>query len=292
MPTVALAVKPFTHLSFSDALVLWRWLEVIAGVAGVWLWPGVTRATLFASLCWSLPAAMVLYYGQDVLFWFFFFALGLYLIERERPYLAGVSFALCICKFHLMLGLAVMLVARRSWRTIGGGAISGSILLAGSFALEGYRWPLLFASLARLPIYTPVPEKMPNLYGLVSRLPFASPLEILACLIFAVGLWFASRRAELGLAGAMAAAVGVLFAHHAYGYDLVLFLPLCAILIENERFPIPLRLCALLALSPPLLFLLASDFSLAAQIAIVSLVAGAIWVHRADLVNTTEISSA
>jgi len=292
LPVVALVFKPFTYLSFPAALGLWRCLEVLAGIFGVWLWPDVKRGTLFASLCWSLPAAIVLYYGQDVLFWFFFFGLSLRMMKNEHQYLAGVSFALCICKFHLMLGLAVMLLARRSWRTIAVGAVSGLILLAGSFGLEDSRWPLRFASIASLPVFTPAPQKMPNLYGIVYRLPSAFALEVVIFLAFAVGLWLACRRVPLGIAGGLASASGVLFAHHAYGYDLVLFLPLCAVLIEEECFfPIPLRLCALLALSPLLLFLLASDYSIAAQTAVISLVAWTLWVYRVDFVHTTAISS-
>lgn len=297
LPIVALAFKPFTFLSFSVALGLWRGLEILAGVLSVWLWPGRSRAAILACLCWSLPAAMVLYYGQDVLFWLFFFSLGLHLMDSERPYLAGISFALCISKFHLLLGLAVMLIAQRRWRTIAAGGTTGLILLACSFGLEGPRWPALFAEISALPVFTPVPEKMPNLYGLVYRLPAPAFFEILVCLIFACGLWVASKRAPLSLTGALAAAAGLLFAHHAYGYDCVLLLPLGAFLMQDVRFNIPLRLCALLIVSPLLLFLLASPYSVAAQIAVISLVAGAFWavsVYRgpaADFAHTTDISS-
>ena len=73
---------------------------------------------------WSLPGCLGLFYGQDVLFFWLFFSAGIYLLTQRRTYASGVAFALCICKFHLLIGLAIMLLARKEWQAIGSTALT------------------------------------------------------------------------------------------------------------------------------------------------------------------------
>jgi hypothetical protein len=241
---------------------------------------------MFIALAWSLPACFTLFFGQDVLLWLLLYALGLSLLRRGYSYTAGIAFALCICKFHLLIGLGVMLLARKEWKTIFAGILSTAILMMACFAIEGPTWPALYEVIVKSPGFSPATNLMPDVYGLVARFPHGLELEILVSAAISFALWFACRRASLTVAGALASAAGLLMAHHAYGYDCLLLLPLCVIVRRELRFPEWMRFTALLLLSPALFFTLASP-SILAQVFVCVFVIAAIILTPAPPSSTT-----
>lgn len=236
------------------------------------------RTVMLTALAWSLPASFTLFYGQDVLVWLLFFALGLHLLRGGHSLGAGIAFALCICKFHLLIGLGIMLLARKEWKAISAGVLSTAVLLSASFAVEGAKWPCLYLGVIELPGFSPSTNLMPDVYGLVARFPDALLWEILLSGAIAFLLWFACRRSTVSVAGALAAAAGLLFAHHAYGYDCVLLLPLCVIVAQNHRLPQWIQLVAVFLLSP-FFNILFGGCSVAAQLLVCSFVAFAIAIE-------------
>ncbi|MBV8808094.1 MAG: DUF2029 domain-containing protein [Acidobacteriaceae bacterium] len=287
LPVVALTFKPLSVLPFAIARKVWLTASILAGILALLLWPDVDRAAMLIALCWSLPACFTLFYGQEVLFWLLLFASGLYLLRRGHCYAAGITFALCICKFHLLIGLGVMLLARREWKTIFGGILSTAFLLMMCFALEGPTWPTLYGANMRLPEFSPATNRMPDVYGLVARFPHGLMLEILLSAVIASALWFACRRTSLTVAGALASATGLLMAHHSQGYDCLLLLPLCVIVAREGRLPEWIRLAAVLLLSPVLLFTLASDYSIIAQLLVCVFVIAALILSPAIQLSLT-----
>ena len=95
------------------------------------------------------------------------------LLSKEKPWLAGVAFALCICKFHLALGIPVLLVARKQWKALIAGAGTFALLIAACFLIEGPGWVRHYLENSRLPSFSPAPERMPTLYGLSAGYPGA-----------------------------------------------------------------------------------------------------------------------
>ncbi len=284
LPVVALGYKPFAQLSYSLAFELWLALSLASGWAAVWLWPDLNRWSGAIWFCWSVPSCIVLIFGQDVLLWFFFFSLGLMLLNKDRPYLAGIAFSMCICKFHLLLGLAIMLIAQKRWRTIASGCITTLLLLGFCFALEGQRWPSSYVAVTRLPEFTVAANKMPNIYGVAQRLPCPWVMEGISCLVVVAVLWSACRTAAIGLSGSLAAASGLLMAHHAYAYDCVLLLPLGAWIVSPRTAPRWLRMSALVILSPAFVSLIASNYSVIAQVLVLLFVMSALfWYSFAPL---------
>lgn len=286
LPIVAFAWKPLSLLRFAVARNLWLFISLLSGVLAVFLWPDMDRMTMLTALAWSIPASFTLFYGQDVLVWLLFFALGLRLLERGRSFEAGVTFTLCICKFHLLVGLGIMLLARKEWKAITAGVLSTAILVAACFAVEGRTWPHLYRAVIERPGFSPSTNLMPDIYGLVARFPHALLLEILLSGAVASLLWFACRRTTVSVGGALAAAAGLLFAHHAYDYDCVLLLPLCVIVAQNYRLPQSMQLSAVFLLSP-FFNILVWSYSGLAQLLVCSFVAFAIVIQARSYCGRT-----
>jgi len=118
------------------------------------------------------------------------------------------------------------------------------------FLIEGTQWPLRYAGMAHLTGFAPGPEVMPNLTVITSRLPWPVEAEIIGALAILVFLWVACRGiADAGIAGAAAAACGLLVGHHALFADTVLLIPLAVLTIQQSASRL-LRALAVLILSP------------------------------------------
>ncbi len=258
LPVVAYGFKVLTVFPYDTSHWIWFsiGLAALAGVAAIW--PSASRPGMFLALVWSIPAVFILLFGQDVPLWLWFFATGLVLLGRNRPWAAGVAFSLCICKYHLAVAVPLMLVARKSWKTLLAAAAVGSVLLAASFAIEGPHWPHQYLEILRLPSLSPEPTCMPSLHGLSAWLPWGGAVEAVLAAGAVLLLWAALRKsASLGMAGALTAATGVLLGRHVYAGDCVLLVPLSVLILQRESNPTWLKLWAGLALSPiPFLLLM------------------------------------
>jgi hypothetical protein len=284
LPVELFGVKIIGSLPYSIAHGLWFAGSLGAMVLFCLTWPGAGRIPMVVALAWSTPTALLLVLGQDTPFWLMFFAAGLLLMESGKPRTAGVAFALCICKFHLAVGLPVMLAAQRRWKTLGAGAAAFSLLLAACFLIEGANWPLRYIENSHMARFSPAAERMPNVYGLVSRQPWPPIAEIVLALAILLLLWVACRdTADLGFAGALAAACGLILGRHAYAQDLALLLPLSVILLQRPSVPPWLRAWAILMISPAPTLLLVSNYPSLGQILIVAFVTCALIVPRPSL---------
>jgi hypothetical protein len=251
LPVVLYGHKILARLPFRVAHYIWAALSIAALLVFASIWPGAGRTQMFLALAWSMPAIMTLLFGQDTPFWLMFFAAGLLLMQRNKPLSAGVAFSLCICKFHIALGIPIMLIAQQRWRTLIAGAGSVLILLASCFAIEGPEWPLRYAKMVRMPEFAAAHDVIPTLSALTWRLPWPLTTEVALGLAIAVLLWmFCRRTSDLGMAGAAAAACGMLVAHHALFADTILLIPLGVMTIRRKGAPVWLKAFALLVLSP------------------------------------------
>ena len=276
LPVELYAFKIFGSLPYGTGRFLWMACSVAALAVFAALWPGTRRLTMAVALVWSLPAAMGLLFGQDVALWLMFFAAGLWLLGRKRPWIAGVVFSLCICKFHLALGIPVMLAARRRWSTMIAGAVAGLALIAAGFPIEGPQWLEQYLKTLRTPAFSPAHYRMPTLYGIAAWFPHAAAIEIVCAAAVAVLLWALCRSiGDLGMAGAAAAACGLILGHHAYAGDCALLIPLSVLTVQRPDAPRWLKLWTVVLLSPAPVLLLVSPVSWLGQILIVAFVATA-----------------
>jgi len=170
-----------------------------------------------------------------------------------------------------------MLAAQKRWRTLIAGAIAVLVWIAACFLIEGPKWPLQYAKISQIPEFSPAPERMPSLYGIASWLPWTAATEIVCAVAIVLLLWAACRGStDLGMAGAAAAACGLLLGHHAYAGDCALLIPLSVLTLQRQSAPPWLKVWAVLLLSPALTLLLVSQRPLLGQILIAAFVVTAI----------------
>jgi hypothetical protein len=251
LPVVLYGHKLLARLPYGAAQIVWMTLCIAALAVFAITWPGASRSLMMVALAWSMPVTLILLFGQDTPFWLMFFAAALLLMERKKPWSAGFAFSLCICKFHLALGIPVMLVAQKRWKTLIAGAVSVLVLLALCFLIEGPQWPLRYAKMAQMAAFAPRSEVMPTISAIAARLPWPAAAEIAGAIAIMLLLWEVCRRmVDPGLAGAAAAACGLLVAHHALFADAVLLIPLAVLTLQRQNIPFWLKGWALLMLSP------------------------------------------
>ncbi|HWC97767.1 MAG TPA: glycosyltransferase 87 family protein [Candidatus Sulfopaludibacter sp.] len=276
VPLVSFVEKSVTWLPYAAAHMVWLALSAAALLAFALLWPGMDRSMMLTALCWSIPASLLLILGQDTPFWLLSVALGLLLLERKHPVLAGVAFSFCICKYHLAVGIPIFLVAQKRWSTLAAGAAAGAAWLAASFAIEGPSWPRLYLAAITDARFSPAPERMPNLRGIASWLPAPRLAEALLAAVVVVLVFLICRKcSNVGEAGAIATAAGLILAHHGYANDCTLLVPLVALIIARQNWPFWIKFWALVQLTPIPTLLIATPRPLIGQFLIVGLVVAA-----------------
>ncbi len=288
LPVVLYGHKLLGLLPYDIARCLWTVGGVAAMIAFSAFWPGTRRLYMMVALAWSMSGTLALLFGQDLPYWLMFFTAGLVLIERKHPVSAGVAFSLCVCKFHLALGIPVMLVSQKRWKTLIAGAVATFVWLACCFVLEGTQWPMQYMKFEKMPSFSPAPQRMPNLHGLVSWFPWPNALETISALAILFLLWLVCRRAtDVGAAGAAAATCGFLVSHHSYGGDCTLLIPLAVLTIQRQGAPSWMKIWAGIMLSPVPVVLLISEQSFVSQALIVGFVVTAVLNIRTEPVDET-----
>lgn len=231
LPFLALVFWPLAQLPYQVAWPLWAALLTGAVIGFVWLWPDRRAAAL--ACCWSGGVIVALSNGQDLLLLLLWISIALR-IRRTRPFLTGLVLALCAAKFHLFLFLPLLLWRHRLWQGFVAGAAA---LLAISFAVAGWHWPLEYA--ATLAAEESVAQThaaiMPNLHGLFTAWPHANALEILAALGVGAAVLFVIARADFPTGLAAVLAGGLLVSRHAYMQDCALLLPALLIVLPTAR---------------------------------------------------------
>lgn len=287
LPVVACGAKPLTLIPYPDALLIWRVVSIVAALAVCLVWPHAKRWLLLVAFAWSACPTYIVALGQDTVLWLMFLGLGLACLDR-RPRLAGVAFALCICKYHLAIALPVLLIAQRRWKTLSTGIAAVGALLLASFMIEGADWPRAYIRMLRLPELSPGVRYMANLNALVCWLPGIHWLELSAgSICFIVLLWMVSKRAALpGFAGAASAACGLVLGLHGYVGDCILLVPLAVLVLQSSLFPLCLRCWAGFIVTPVLMLAVVSQTPYVGQIGIVGFVlismAVVIWKGREE----------
>jgi hypothetical protein len=206
-----------------------------------------------------------------------FLAIGLLFLKHGRPRLAGLAFALCICKFHLALGIPIFLISQKRWETLFSGAAAIGAMLAACFLIEGPAWPWRYLAAVSDPQFSPAHERMPNLHGLSVWLPQAGIFELAGAVALVALLWLLCRRnADLGMTGAAVAAAGLLLGRHGYANDCALLIPIAVLTIQRKEASVRLKAWAAVLLSPAPTLLLASSKPYLGQLLIVVFVIYAI----------------
>jgi hypothetical protein len=267
-PFYALLMWPLAQLPFVAAFYVFRAL-VLAGVGVfLWLWPG-DRWAAAAACAWSVPLGATFTVGQDVVF-VLAAAMGAYRMLRSgREFAAGVLLGLCAIKFHLFLLLPLLLLRRRLWKTVAGGAVTGAMWLGMCFLAAGPNWMSMYRVALADPRMNPYAYNMVNLRGLFGYdSPWIWPASAVVAVLCGLLIW----RGSLEVALAAVLAGGVLITPHTTVSDATLFLP-GLLLARRMEWPAARAVAAFL-LTPLYVFLPRG----ALQVAVLALVGAAVWI--------------
>ncbi len=248
-PYYAALESPLRLLPYMTAYWAWQGVSLAAVLVFLLCWPGQSRWFKAIACCWSLPLANCFVMGQDVTLVLAALAVSLALFFRGRHFAAGCVIALCSIKFHLFITLPLLIFTRRLWRFGAGSVAGGAVLVAASFAVQGWRWPLDYVRMLQLPTSTPSYGLMPNLNGLLADYPHSPVLmAAMVCLVL-VAATLVMWRGKITVAIAAALLSGLLLSYHAFIADAVLLIPAGLLLMRDKSSRVQ-RTAGVLVMSP------------------------------------------
>lgn len=250
-PFYALLLKPLAFLPYRVAFAVFVVLNLLALHWFLFAFGrGSPELLVFAVLYPPLVVSLVT--GQDLGLLLALASAGYLLLDRRRPFAAGLVWSLCAIKAHLFLLVPVILLCRRQWRALSGGATGGALLVAMSFLAQGPQWIDEYRAILSSSELHPGLDHMPNLQAVrLALAPQAGDWFLWAggLLIAALVAWIAWRDADWRRPFAYALAGSLAISYHAYMQDCLLLLLSFAIAlrhVDSKR----LRIAWAIAVSP------------------------------------------
>lgn len=232
LPYYAVLLWPLSQLPYRFAYFCWQLAALGSIAAFVCVWP---EKKLPAAMlcCWFAAIPYSFVNGQDVPFLLLYLAGSTYLLRKERPFAAGLVLSLCLAKFHLILFLPIAMLVARRWKELYGFVTGGLAMLAFSFVVAGWTWPVEWYRVIKTPVVNQnLDESVINLMARYWHGPlFASAVAALMIALAVAVVYAARYDYSLGLGVALFA--GVLSAFHVHRYDYILVLPLLSLAISG-----------------------------------------------------------
>jgi hypothetical protein len=198
----------------------------------------------------GIPLVSALCSGQDTPFLLVILGVAILLTRRGRDFAAGLALSLCAIKFHLFLFLPLLLLLKKRWRILGGGACGTILLTALGVLVAGPDSLRQYVKVLRDPWINPSATVMPNLHGLVATLHGDTWLELLlAAIVLLAFVWMTQKTANYELLLAASLVCGLLVSFHSGIVDDVLLFP-AFVLVLASCDNVPLRSTAALILTP------------------------------------------
>jgi hypothetical protein len=131
---------------YEIAVVGWLWISALLYVLGLVLMlgacPGLDSRHRLLVILLALAFEPFLFEcwlgGQLSAFGFFSTAAAFFLLQRERPFAAGLALGLCFYKPTLLVLFLPCLLVARQWRLLGGMALTGTLLAVVSLLTVGW----------------------------------------------------------------------------------------------------------------------------------------------------------
>ena len=225
LPGYAMLLSPFRLLPYLPAYAVWQLMNLAAVIGAVALWP-YRRSTYASVLSVWLPLYIAFAGGQDVAFILLGLAAFFRVLESKRFGWAGFALGICLIKFHLIWGVALVLLRHRLFRTVMGLAAAGALFVLPGFVVN-LDWPLEYYS-SIVAWRVEVPKTTYTLFPLVGwiGLPVAAGF-----------VWLAAMRFTLPAAACAAVALAILVSPNGYIADYTLMAPLVALIVQSRSGP-------------------------------------------------------
>ncbi|QNI31377.1 DUF2029 domain-containing protein [Alloacidobacterium dinghuense] len=246
-PFWAYAMKPFLNLTYSHAFLLWRVIVGFTLIACVWV-SGSDRRFYLLALSWSVPAMGCIVMGNDSSLILLFTLISLACWRNDRHFLAGVALGLCLCKFHFLIFLPLLLFRKQYRQELKGFLLSAAVLVAINFAVQP-GWISLYWGALNIPQknMSGHPTLMPNFYAAFFWTEHPEIAVVLGGLFVLSIIWYICNRLPFDLAMPLCIFSALLTAPHTNALDWILAMP--AILAVHSWFP-QIKPMALFLLSP------------------------------------------
>ncbi len=224
-PFYAALLWPLAKLNYRQAILVWQLINLIALAGFLLLFKPDASAAVVC--CLFFPTWLSFASGQDLPILLFLFAASARLLQKGKDLPAGLVMALCAIKFHVLVLLPVLILARRLWR-FSFGLVAGMAGLVGvCFLVDSRDWPTRYFEAVKLnEQLQDSAVQMPNLLGLLFRVPHARYLLTAGTVLVVIGCWVVVRRVSLLPALGFTLFSGLLISLHAYLPDCMLVLPL------------------------------------------------------------------
>jgi hypothetical protein len=274
-PFYAAMLKPLAALPFHAAYIVFSCISL-----GSMLWfvarfrKECPALPFLASI--SIPLLAGVSAGQDATFLLAVLGVAILLMRKNRDFAAGLVLSLCAIKFHLFLFLPVLLLLKKRWGVVRGGAVGTAALVALGVIVNGMGSMRDWIRVLRDPWINPDAAAMPNLHGLVAILNGQMVFEVIltggVCAMF---LWMAVRSDNFELLLAASLVCGLLVSFHSTIADDLILFPVMILLLSSSEL-VPLRAAAGLILTPiPYFLILAgAPYSVFFPISLILMLAG------------------
>lgn len=231
-PFYAVLLKPFSWLPYRLAWAVFC-LSCVACVLWFVIRFQADCAALPLYAAFFIPVAAFIPQGQDTPLLLLFTGLSILQVRKGRDFLAGLILALCTIKFHLFLLIPVMLLVKRKWNILAGGAVGALSLFLLGLVLAGPGSTAAYVQTLRDPWINFGTDMMPNLHGLASTLGASMPAETsLVVLVIGAFLWVCFRMENYEFLFAISLVCGLLVSYHSGLGDQILLLPAFVLLIK------------------------------------------------------------
>jgi hypothetical protein len=251
-PFYAVLLKPLTALPYLAAYAVFCVL-CISSILWFTLRFSKECDSLPLLASFSIPLASWLPQGQDAPLLLAFVGVSILLTRRKLDFLAGMALSLCVIKFHLFLLIPILLLAKKRWRILAGGATGTGILLALGMIVAGAQSLQEWVRVLRDPWINFSSDMMPNLHGLSAGLNHneAAPLVEIGMVgaVVAVFLWICRKTDNYECLFALSLMCSLLVSYHSGISDQILLLPVLVLLVGSCQDK-PLRIALAVSLTP------------------------------------------
>lgn len=243
---------PLAALSLEAAAAIWLGLMIVLTVSAVLLMvhephlgpiPLPHFLLLALSLFFSRWTTLGLFTGQMTGLLLLAIAGFIVLMERHRPFEAGMALALIAFKPNAFLFfvplLGIWLIQRRYWRAIAGSSVGGLGMLAISWAVQP-GWLSDWLAVSEKTVATP---QTPTVWGLSAELagewwPLVGFVLTIVILSLSGCYLLRNRTFDIATATALALAVSLFATPYTWAYEhLLLFIPLSLFYRRNMHIP-------------------------------------------------------
>jgi hypothetical protein len=198
----------------------------------------------------SIPLLTALCNGQDTPLLLAILGGSIVLTRRKMDFLAGLVLSLCAIKFHLFLFVPILLLLKKRWCILGGGATGIAFLAVLGVLVNGWDSTRQYVTVLRDPWINPSAIGMPNLHGLVAVLNGDARLEMLLTgVVLLAFLWTTQRSENYEFLLAASLVCGLLVSFHSGGADTLILFP-AFVMAAGASTSEPLRASAALILTP------------------------------------------